>query len=114
MPAFAVPRRQASAIATAEPDRPTTFPVRKTAAAAHKLPASGEELRERLAGYEAKLVDEGVCEKGELIRHVTEAGEKAGFGPDLETWTKPGFSLAAKETRTFENRARRSNTRAVA
>jgi hypothetical protein len=90
---------------------PKTLP-----AASHKLPANGEELRQRLEDYEAKLVDEGVCEKGDLLRHVAEAGEKAGFGADLATWTKPAFNLAAKETRSFENRSRRRGhgTRAVA
>jgi hypothetical protein len=113
LPAFAVPKRQAKALPSTDEAEPRTLPVRK---ADHKLPASGEELRQRLLDYEAKLVDEGVCEKGELIRHVTEAGEKAGFGPDLTTWTKPAFGMAAKETRTFENRSRRrgSETRAVA
>ncbi len=57
-----------------------------------------------------------MCEKGDLLRHVAESGEKAGFGADLAAWTKPAFNLAAKETRNFENRIRRvkTDTRAVA
>src|SRR4051812_2843023 len=93
LPAFALPKRQAKA-AIEEP-------------ATHKLPASGAELHQRLLDYEAKLVDEGVCEKGELLRHVAEAGEKAGFGSDLTAWTNPAFNLAARETKTFEKQARR-------
>jgi hypothetical protein len=115
LPAFALPKRRAKAMASTHEDEQRTLQVPKVQSATHKLPASGVELHQRLLDYEAKLVDEGVCEKGELIRHVTEAGEKAGFGTDLATWTKPAFSLAAKQTRTFENHARqRSDTRAVA
>jgi hypothetical protein len=110
LPAFAMPKRRAkAALAEAEDAGPRTLP-----ATTHKLPASGDELLQRLEGYEAKLVDEGVCEKGDLLRHVLEAGEKAGFGADLSTWTKPAFNLAARETRTFENRARRRGNRARA
>jgi hypothetical protein len=117
LPAFALPKRKAkAALAATEEAEPKTLPVRKPAPATHKLPASGEELHQRLLDYEAKLVEEGVCEKDELLRHIAEAGEKAGFGPDLTAWTKPAFNLAAKETRTFENRVRRRppDTRAVA
>lgn len=110
LPAFAVPKRKA---ALSAPDEVAHKPL---PAASHKLPANGEELRQRLEDYEAKLVDEGVCEKGDLLHHVVEAGEKAGFGADLAIWTQPAFDLAAKETRTFENRTRRRGhgTRAVA
>jgi hypothetical protein len=102
LPAFALPKRPAPAL----PAQPAT----------HKLPANGDELRQRLSEYEGRLVEEGVCEPGELLRHVAEAGEKAGFGPDLTSWTTPGFKLAAKETRTFESRGRRKKPteRAVA
>ena len=113
LPAFALPKRNArsAALPPAEDAAPSTLP-----AARHKLPASGDEFRQRLLDYEAKLVEEGLCGNGELLRHVAEAGEKAGFGADLSVWPKSAFTLAAKETRTFENRARRrrSDNRAVA
>jgi hypothetical protein len=101
LPAFALPKSAAKPAALAEP-------------ATHKLPATGTELQQRLQDYETKLVEEGVCEPGDLLRHMAEAGEKAGFGSDLSAWTKPGFSLAAKETRTFENRIRRRKPQARA
>src|SRR5436853_5115963 len=85
LPAFALPKRAARATLPAAPPSETT----------HTMPTSGEELRQRLFDYEAKLVSEGVCENGDLLRHVEAAGEKAGFGSDLTTWTKPAFSLAA-------------------
>ncbi|HEX4588957.1 MAG TPA: Rad52/Rad22 family DNA repair protein, partial [Gemmataceae bacterium] len=95
LPAFALPNRTLSA---APPNEST-----------HTMPTSGEELRQRLLDYEAKLVAQGVCEKGDLLRHVEAAGDKAGFGPDLTTWTKQAFNLAAKETKTFENRRQKKS-----
>ena len=115
LPPFAIPKRPAP-LATHDAG-PKSLPARKSApAAGHRMPANGEELMQRLQDYEAKLVEDGVCEKGELLRHIAEAGEKAGFGADLTAWSKPGFALAAKETRVFEERARRQQpeTKAVA
>lgn len=73
---------------------------------AHALPANGAELVKRLQDYEAKLVAQGVCARGALLQHVTQAGVKAGHGAALETWAGPAFTLAAEETRKFEAQAR--------
>jgi hypothetical protein len=107
LPPFALPKRPAAASLPAGEDAPKSLPVRRAAANSHKMPANGEELQQRLQDYEAKLVEEGVCAKGDLLRHITEAAEKAGFGADLTNWAKPAIALAAKETRTFEAQARR-------
>lgn len=89
LPASAQPKRATSL--TAEPRRP----------------ANGSELRQRLLDYEAKLIAEGVCEAGELMRHVIDAGKLAGFDIALEAWDKAGIDLAARETRRFEAKKRR-------
>ena len=47
-----------------------------------------------------------MCPRGALLQHVLEAGRKAGFGPDLTTWSGPAIVLAVEETRAFEARAR--------
>jgi hypothetical protein len=121
LPPFALPKRPAAVSAATLPGNadkgPKSLPARKGAAPSiHKMPANGEELLQRLQDYEARLVEEGVCEKGELLRHITEAGEKAGFGAEVTAWTRPGINLAAKETKAFEARARRrrGDTKAVA
>jgi hypothetical protein len=111
LPPFALPRRAPAANAAALPARMSTdrpiLPARPPSPAnLSRLPANGDELHQRLQDYEAKLVEEGICAKGELLQHVAEAGAKAGFGPDLTTWSKSGAIFAAKETRTFEARAR--------
>jgi hypothetical protein len=116
LPPFALPKRLTVATRPGgDVSEPKSLTPRKGAAKAHRMPADGEELLKRLQDYEAKLVEEGVCEKGALVRHITEAAEKAGFGAEVATWTKPVIALAAKETRTFETQARRrTGARAVA
>jgi hypothetical protein len=66
------------------------------------LPASGEELQKRLYAKDAQLAREGVCQAGELVKYVVQAGQKAGHEADLATWTGPAISLAVEATRAFE------------
>ena len=115
LPPFALPKRPTLAAKTFT--NAPTLPSRPSVSANdQRLPATGEELSQRLEDYEAKLVAEGICEKGELVRHVTDAGVKAGLEPELTLWTKAGALLAARETRVFEATARERKrlTKAVA
>jgi Rad52/22 family double-strand break repair protein len=75
------------------------------------LPANGVELQQRLYAYDAQLARQGVSRAGELVKHVVQAGVKAGYDADLATWTGPAISLAVEETRAFENRMRQQMTR---
>ncbi|MBY0528367.1 MAG: hypothetical protein K2R98_33560 [Gemmataceae bacterium] len=70
------------------------------------LPATGEEFQKRLQDFEAKLVSQGLCAAGALVKHVVQAGAKAGHGADLTKWNTTAIALAAEETRTFEAQAR--------
>jgi hypothetical protein len=70
--------------------------------AAHATPASGADLERRLSEYDARLTEQGVCQAGELVKHVVEAGVKAGHSADLGTWSGPAIQLAIKETKAFE------------
>jgi hypothetical protein len=45
-----------------------------------------------------------------LLKHVTQAGVKAGHVADLTTWTGPAIALAAEETRAFEAQTRHKRT----
>ena len=72
----------------------------------HGLPANGAELQRRLYDYDARLAAEGVCQRGDLVKHVVQAGTKAGYDPDLASWIGPAISLAVDETKVFEARAR--------
>ncbi len=114
LPAFALPQKKADK-KPAEAPREETMPAKKEPAAAAKkgrapaaasLPANGEELQRRLAEYDAKLAAQGVCPRGALLKHVAEAGKKAGFDPDLSSWSGPAITLAVEETKVFEARAR--------
>lgn len=77
--------------------------------AGHKLPANGTELQKRLSAYDKQLAAQGVCDEGDLVRHVVAAGVKAGYDPDLNTWTGQAIQLAVGETRVFEARIRQPN-----
>jgi hypothetical protein len=72
----------------------------------HTLPANGTELQRRLQEYDARLASEGLCPRGELVKHVTAAGVKAGHPADLTTWTAAAIALAVDETRSFEAQVR--------
>jgi hypothetical protein len=74
--------------------------------AVHTLPATGAELQQRLQDYENKLVAQGVCQRGELLKHVVEEGAKAGFSADITTWAAPAIALAVDQTKAFESHAR--------
>jgi hypothetical protein len=66
-----------------------------------KLPASGSELLTRLVRHEQKLVGEHRCLPGELVRHVLEAGKRAGYPADLEQWPVAAMQLAVDEAKRF-------------
>jgi hypothetical protein len=90
---------------------PRTTPARPAARlGTHGLPANGAELQKRLADYDARLASQGVCQAGELLKHIVQAGVKAGYDADLATWTGPAISLAVEETKSFEASARRRLT----
>jgi hypothetical protein len=70
------------------------------------MPANGIELQRRVYDYDARLAKQGVCQPGELVKHIVEAGVKAGFEADLATWSGPAIALAVEEARAFEGRLR--------
>jgi hypothetical protein len=78
--------------------------------AGHGAPANGAELQRRLYDYDARLAAEGICQRGDLVKHVVQAGTKAGYDSDLATWTGAAITLAADETRAFEARARQQSS----
>jgi hypothetical protein len=70
------------------------------------LPANGLELQRRLYDYDARLAKQGLCEAGELVKHVVQAGQKAGYEADLAAWSGPAIHLAVEETKAFEAQQR--------
>ena len=94
-----------------EPAKLVAAAAKKAPAAsarAPKLPASGVELQQRLYDYDARLAKQGVCQAGDLVKHVVAAGVKAGYDADLATWHAAAIEMAVEETRTFEARLRKS------
>jgi hypothetical protein len=82
-----------------------------TPAKPHALPKTGRELEERLAVFEAKLVKEGLCDGGDLCRHVLRALMAAGHGSEVEKWGKAAIEQAVQEVKDFEQRAREKQAR---
>jgi hypothetical protein len=87
---------------------PPREPVVKPIKATSNLPANGEELQRRLYDYDARLARQGLCQPGELVKCVVQAGVKAGFDSDLATWTGDAIHLAVEETKAFEARMRQA------
>jgi hypothetical protein len=105
LPAWALPAKRERTAETAAEREP---PARKTSAkmAGNSMPTNGAELQRRLYDYDARLADEGICQRGELVKHVVQAGTAAGYDSDLAGWSGPAISLAVEETKAFEVRAR--------
>jgi hypothetical protein len=95
------------------PARQPAAPPPKPKLATNAMPQSGADLQKRLTDYDVRLAAQGVCEAGELLRHVTAAGIKAGHGDDLSSWTGAAIDLAVKETQAFES-SRRKGKQAAA
>ncbi|HTU93760.1 MAG TPA: Rad52/Rad22 family DNA repair protein [Gemmataceae bacterium] len=70
------------------------------------MPANGVELQRRVHDYDARLAQQGVCQAGELVKHIVQAGIKAGYEADLATWSGAAIVLAVEEARAFEARLR--------
>ncbi len=89
---------------TGDTTRPTDAPSN-----GKPLPRDGAELVERLKGFEAKLVAEGLCEPGALLAEILSEAQKHNLDapPDLTEWaTKEAFGFAAKVAKNFEQRLR--------
>jgi hypothetical protein len=100
------PRAPKPMPAPVPPVAPKPAAVKPPTRALHTLPANGDELQRRLYDYDSRLAKQGVCEAGALVKHIVSAGVKAGFDPDLSTWTGPAIALAVEETKAFETAAR--------
>jgi len=106
VPTATLPARKKEAAPKPAPTKPKL--------AAHAMPANGPDLQRRLSDYDARLAAQGVCRPGELVKHVVQAGVKAGFAPDLSAWDGPAIQLAIEETKAFEASRRRPPQKEVA
>jgi hypothetical protein len=80
----------------------------------HSRPASGAELKERLQNFDEKLAKERLCQRGDLLRHVQEAGRKAGYPEELAEWADAAIDLAVDAGKQFAVRARHGDRKVVA
>jgi len=75
---------------------------------AKAMPESGRELLARLEAKEKALEAAGLCEAGELVQHIKEAGGHYGHPKDITLWDEKGIALAVDEVKKFEAGARRA------
>jgi len=75
------------------------------------MPANGAELQQRLTAYDSQLAKQGLCKPGDLVKHVIQAGVKAGHQPDMNHWNDPAIVLAIEETKAFEGRLRQQTAK---
>jgi hypothetical protein len=81
--------------------RESPKPPVKIAAA---LPATGAELEKRLHEKDRQLAAAGLCQAGELIRFVADAGQRAGHPAEMATWEEAAIRLAVAEAKKFTTR----------
>ncbi len=93
------PQVPVAALPARKPEAPRTV---KPKLATHTMPANGADLQRRLYDYDARLAKQGLCQQGDLVKHVVQAGAAAGYDADLSTWTGPAIQLAIEQTRAFE------------
>jgi hypothetical protein len=103
LPEWALPGARAAHIADTNGAPPP--------AKGNSLPATGRELEERLAAYEGRLVEQGLCGPDELLRYVVDFLRDAGHGSDVDAWSEPAIRMAAEATKAFEQRARAKQAR---
>jgi hypothetical protein len=70
------------------------------------LPVNGQELYRRLREYDAKLAAQKLCAVGALLTHVSNAGVKAGFTPNVSEWTGSAIPFAVNVVKEFEQSVR--------
>ncbi len=104
LPPSALPKPKKSAV----PVRLQAEPA--AAKNATSMPANGVELQRRVHDYDARLAKQGVCQAGDLVKHIVQAGIKAGYEADLATWSGPAITLAVEEARAFEAGLRRQKS----
>jgi hypothetical protein len=75
------------------------------------LPANGAELHKRLTAYDSQLAKQGLCKAGDLVKHVIQAGVKAGHDPEMTNWSEVAIHLAVEETKGFEAKLRQQTVK---
>lgn len=112
LPASALPPKAPQPRPVEKP-REETRPAARTDGpkiAPQTLPSSGVDLHRRLTDYDARLAAQGLCQPGELVKNIVQAGVQAGYDPDLTTWSGPAIQLAVERTRAFEASRRQKPT----
>ena len=93
LPAWALPGGQ--------PAKEATPPTDNSPPPEKRPPANGRELLDRIRALDASLSLKGKIAPGALLKHVVEAGGRAGLPPDILEWEGKAMQFAATETKRF-------------
>lgn len=104
LPAWALPKKPGQ---SQQQPKPQPAPAAaQTTVPAKAAPANGVELLARLTEYEGKLVAQHLCEPGELVKHVLDAGTRAGWSAIMGHWGKDAVAVAPPAVKAFEEQRR--------
>jgi hypothetical protein len=59
------------------------------------LPATGEEMVQRLQAADAKHANEGLAKQGEFLAYVQKRGKRAGYPDSLSSWSGEQIAMAS-------------------
>ena len=108
LPDWALPRGDGSGrVSPSPPAAASPQPASSRAKATRPLPANGVELQQRLQDYDARLTADGLCQGGDLVLYVVNAGVERGYAGDLTTWDGPAIAWAVDEARKYQAVKRR-------
>jgi hypothetical protein len=101
-----VAARQDAPSQAARPQKPAKKPAKKPDRPGRGMPVDGAELFQRLKDYDAKLSQEGLCDAGELVRAIRDAGKALGYPEEIARWTGAQIAFAVREVKQLEAAAR--------
>lgn len=97
--------RPAPSAPAAAPAAPTT-PGRAAEGPRPAAPRDGAEFLARLKRFDGQLASQGLGLPGELVSHVQEQGQRAGYPEDLASWPEAAIQVASGWVREWDARRR--------
>jgi hypothetical protein len=98
---------------SAREERPAQQQPRK-AKDAPPPPKDGAELEQRLANFDAACARKGLCAAGDVLRHVGQWGQKAGYPAEVTRWPAEAVEKASAEAKAFAERLKQPKGRPAA
>ncbi len=101
LPAYPEKTPEALPESPAKQQHPATAAQQLAKKAPPPMPVNGAELLSRVKEADATLVKNGKIKAGELVKHVTDCGVRAGYSFNVETWTGPAILFGVDTVKLF-------------